>query len=431
MNQREKGDSIDRCFKCGNLQKNKNLRENVPYEKSFEYYAKTNDKEYLLKEFSNKNIKEPCNIYKGNNDKLIWNCLKCNSEFCLSSNDRCGVKQLGCTFCNGHQVNETNCIATTHPEVSDLFKNKSDANRYSYGSTKSSVFKCKECGFESKKKISNVIKQGFNCPRCSDGISYPEKIMINVLNQIGVYYEKEKIFEWSKNVTSNSHKLSGTKRYDFYIPSIDTIIETHGEQHYKNGIGKPVEEEKQNDILKEKIALKNGIKKYIVVDCRESNVGFIKNNIFNSDMSNLFNLENIDWIKCHEFACKSLVKSVCDLWNDIGNTVIVADILNINSHTVVRYLKQGNILKWCNYNPKEELKKNGKNNGRKRNKIVIQLTLNGDFLKEWNSVTEAGDCLGINFKGISNVCRGKSHSSGGFKWIFKSEYKKFITEGGD
>ena len=73
-------------------------------------------------------------------------------------------------------------------------------------------------------------------------------------------------------------------------------METHGKQHYEDGFkgcgGRTLEEEQQNDKNKYELAIKNGIKQqnYIVIDCSKSDLEFIKNNIINSRLNELFNL---------------------------------------------------------------------------------------------------------------------------------------------
>lgn len=60
------------------------------------------------------------------------------------------------------------------------------------------------------------------------------------------------------------------------------------------------------------------------------------------------------------------------------------------------------------------------NTGQKRR--VVQLTKNGEFIKEWKSMTCAGNELNIHNSNISFVCRGKGKTSGGFKWKYREDY---------
>ena len=52
---------------------------------------------------------------------------------------------------------------------------------------------------------------------------------------------------------------------------------------------------------------------------------------------------------------------------------------------------------------------------------VIQLTLDGEFVKEWECIRQANKI----FKGhISCCCRGKRNSAAGYKWVYKEDYLK-------
>lgn len=49
---------------------------------------------------------------------------------------------------------------------------------------------------------------------------------------------------------------------------------------------------------------------------------------------------------------------------------------------------------------------------------VIQRSLNGNFIKKWNSIKEASQALNIKYQGISRVCRHIRKSCGGFLWEY-------------
>ena len=52
----------------------------------------------------------------------------------------------------------------------------------------------------------------------------------------------------------------------------------------------------------------------------------------------------------------------------------------------------------------------------KLSKKVLQFTLDGEFVREWCSISEVERKLGI--KHISDCCQGKRKSAGGFKWCY-------------
>lgn len=59
---------------------------------------------------------------------------------------------------------------------------------------------------------------------------------------------------------------------------------------------------------------------------------------------------------------------------------------------------------------------------KKKSKPVIQLSLDGKFIKEWIGASQAMKELGIDKASIGRVCQGKKKSAGGFKWSYKEIY---------
>lgn len=54
---------------------------------------------------------------------------------------------------------------------------------------------------------------------------------------------------------------------------------------------------------------------------------------------------------------------------------------------------------------------------------VVQLTLDGEFIAEHPSATEAQKALGCVRSHIASVCKGKRSSTFGFKWMYKTDYE--------
>lgn len=331
--------------------------------------------------------------------------------------------------------NSKDCIAKSHPEIFNLLEVKEEGYKFTYGSKQKTSFICPNCKHSDVKIIKNVVKQGFSCAKCSDGVSYPEKFMFNFLTQLEVFFKKEEVFSWSENVLNlGSPELSGKKRYDFYIPSLNCIIETNGEQHYTRGFKtarkKTVEMEQENDTLKCNLAIRNGIHKYIVVDCRKSELEYIRKSIEESELAIVFDISNIDWSKCHQYACGTLIKEVCSYWNDGMKAIAISNEVKLHKSTIINYLKQGAAIGWCDYDPNQEMKNGGTITGKetkeKTQKKVIQLSLDYEFIKQWDGITEAENKLNIN--NITSNCKGRRQSAGGYKWMYKEDYRKYIGE---
>lgn len=265
------------------------------------------------------------------------------------------LEKTKCQCCVGKVVVEgINDIPTTHPHLVEYFQGGYDeAKKYSHGSCKKVGVICPFCGTKKSKKIgvnSIVGNNGIGC-NCKDGVSYPEKFMSKLLSVVEV-----------EHVTQYSPLWANEKFYDFYIPALNAIIEVHGQQHYLTQENRPpswrtYEEEHENDLLKFDLSVINGIEYYIVLDCRKSELEWIKNSIMSSKLPKLlgFKEEDIDWLKCEEYTKTNKVKEICKSYMAKGkpSPQDLARFYNTNQQTINQYLKDGTRLGWCDYDPKE------------------------------------------------------------------------------
>ena len=53
---------------------------------------------------------------------------------------------------------------------------------------------------------------------------------------------------------------------------------------------------------------------------------------------------------------------------------------------------------------------------------IVQLTLDGQFIRKWSCAAEVKRELGINHGNIISCCKGKLKSAGGYKWMYASEF---------
>lgn len=317
----------------------------------------------------------------------------------------------GCSCCNGNKtvIKGINDIATTHPQLSKYFVNIEDAYKYSYGSGKKVLLKCLDCGTEKEMKISNLNNKGFCCSKCSDKISYPNKAMFNILEQSDIDFETEYNPDWIK-----------PRRYDFYISSINKIIEMDGAFHSNDNSrnNQTAEESKLIDDYKDEQAKLHGIE-VIRVDCDykdRDRLEYIKIKIVqNNKLNELFDFSKIDWNKVEEFACSNLVKIACKYKKD-NPKLITSEIGKLmggySKSTVISWLKTGNSLNWCDYNPKLE--------SEKLQKSIICIE-NGII---FNSINECArkslEIFGVKLlnSNISMVCNGKRKSTKGYSFKF-------------
>ena len=363
--------------------------------------------------------------YKTSTNNLDFKCPK-GHEFEISWNNlRSGCRCPYC--CNKKVLQGYNDILTTNPWMINLGMSIEDAKTHTCGSGDKIIVACPNCGREKRIQILEMYYYKTIRCLCGDGVSYPEKFIISLLDQLGIEYEREQNFNWSNN-----------RRYDFYFKLNDKkyIIECHGQQHFNDNTfefkgGRTLEEEQKNDEYKKKLALSNGIDGYIILDCRKSELNWIKNNILDSELNNLFDLSNIDWLKCEEFTLSNRIKEICDYWNNKEEWETTKDLANkfkLDRHTIIKHLKNGKRLGWCEYDSEEEIKKGVRSQG----KPVIILKNNiclGVFKSAGELARRSKELFNIELN-HSSICRynneGKVHKGFTFKYITKEEYIQYL-----
>lgn len=291
-----------------------------------------------------------------------YNCVKDGYESSIREDHL--AKNHGCPVCANRAVLKGyNDIATVRPDMAELFCDKDEPFVYSPYSNKFTYFICPRCGNKIYALINSVALRGLACKKCSDGISYPNKFMFGLMEQISALhlkqgkqfqFEPEKKFEWSMNYHHENKSLSGKKIYDMYIPEYNIIIEAHGDYHYKDAFSsirnaRSFEEVVENDDIKRTLAISNGIQEthYIVLDCSKSNMEHIKNSVMTSNLPELlgFTEDDISWEECNKFATSSRVYEACTHWNNgIKNYKELASIMTMSRDTIRKYIKRGKEL---------------------------------------------------------------------------------------
>lgn len=239
-------------------------------------------------------------------------------------------------------------IIDTNPEMIQYFVDKDDALKYSNQSNIRIDVYCPFCGHKKTQIIANLYKFGFSCPRCSDGVSYPNKLMFNILQQLGVKFKNEITkrdcgFEWVNEY-----------RYDFYFEKNNQryFIEMDGHFHKINRMDS-IEKIIHADKIKDLLAYQHGIE-VIRIDCcypnEKNKLYFIKNNIVSSKLSEILSLDFIDWSAANKFAITSNIKIAAEHWNDGYTIKQIASKIGVSEDSITNYLKRAAGLSMCSYN---------------------------------------------------------------------------------
>jgi hypothetical protein len=115
----------------------------------------------------------------------------------------------------------------------------------------------------------------------------------------------------------------------------------------------------------------------------------------------------------------------------IFNSITEADENTLSSMSMIVPIckKQGNNKisfghTWCYLKDLKERQRELKENPIKifyEHKKIIQLSLKGEFIKEWDTATSAANSLKLHNTSIRNVLIGESKSSGGFYWCYPED----------
>lgn len=275
---------------------------------------------------------------QGRIKKYLCQCQKCHG---MVEHEEKDIRN--CIYCANKKVlTGFNDINTTHPELVKYFENPEDAKTvYAKASRVYVNLRCPTCGFKRKMHASALTSSGkMHCPRCSSSNSYPNKLGLAVLLQLPI-----------ENLeTEFSPSWAGNYRYDFsfYHQNIHYLMEMDGSFHYDKSKFKPLEEIQEIDRAKNRLASENNCT-LIRIECKKSNIEYIRKNMESSLIGEIFDLATVDWIKCERECSKNSIKQIADYYNKTNSIEQTADHFYMCEQTAITYLKRAATLGWCNY----------------------------------------------------------------------------------
>lgn len=357
---------------------------------------KLTNEEYALRlMIKNPNI-EALEEYKTNGKKIWHKCKVCGYRWKVRPSTL--LLGCGCPVCAtppkaiGPAPEYKNSIwASKYKEYFSQYMIEEQMKTIMPNSGKKINIICPDCGNIKSISPNTLLSYGLGC-RCGDGVSFPNKFVYNVLMQLNINVVTEYIPSWNKHI-----------KYDDYLTDYNIIIENHGAQHYRQSnfsklSGKTLQEEQDNDTYKKNIALKNNINDYIIIDCRYSDMTYIKNSIMHSSLPQILNFsqDDIDWKAAEKYACCNLIKVSADLYKRGESLKDIASKLNKSVNCIWSYIKKAETLGWCVY----------KNNIRNKGVYCIEYNILFD------SLSSASQLTGISYTCINNNLTGRSKSAG-------------------
>lgn len=325
-------------------------------------------------------------------------------------------------------------IIDTHPELVEYFVNIEDTYKYSAHSGKKVEMICPICGTVKEQIIEHLTDRGFSCPVCSDGISWPEKFMYNILKQIGITFKKE-----ITNQT-NGFEWVDKYKYDFYFEKDDKkyFIEMDGGFHFADTF-RLYKQSLIVDLKKDNLAKNHGVN-MIRINCDYKDVSqrfqFVKNSIVSSKLASMFHLSNINWDGAGQYAVNSYIVQTAKMWNDgICNKQQIAKNLGVSCDAVKKYLLAASEIGMCNYS-KEFDKSIWINNLKECNSKPVMLFKDNIPINVFLSASELDrQSVGLYGKRImkqhaGEVCRGDRKQTCGYtmKYITREEYEQLLPQ---
>lgn len=119
----------------------------------------------------------------------------------------------------------------------------------------------------------------------------------------------------------------------------------------------------------------------------------------------------------------------CDKTKLIEKEHYWATVLRTHDNEYGYNLKPTNVVGNPGHSPEtiEKIRRGNSKPNPKLARSIIQFSINGEYIKEWESITTACIALKLHTSPVINACKGTKFSSGGFVWRYKNDYNGEIV----
>ena len=328
-----------------------------------------------------------------NNKAYVIMCTECNNKF-EDEESEVTLKKV-CPYCNNTKIKEGfNDVMTTHSWIAEYVVNKEELTKYSYGSLKSVVTQCPNCLKATNKKIIDLVTYGLRCSCNKTSIGEQTFEACLIVNKIN--YEREYIIDDSK------------RRFDFFLPESNTIVEIHGSQHYKqvHNWGN-IEEIKRNDAGKKNLVLSKGFK-YVCLDWSSGN----PKKLIDQAFKEIPEIKTIDVSGKIEIIPR--INQIVKLWEERPYDMSYIETkMKIKATTRKKLLRQARELELINYDSKYAMTKGN-----------IRWIVNLNERKAFEGTAKLKEYFCVDLKSVYGNCRNNR----GENTTFKSAGKHPITK---
>ena len=123
-----------------------------------------------------------------------------------------------------------------------------------------------------------------------------------------------------------------------------------GEQHYHETNWGRFEYQIKRDQEKATLIQNQGIR-LVEIECKSTDYFYMKKQILNSYLKDIFDLSQIDWNKIVSTCSKNYLKIVSDYYKDGLSTTEIGKKMDFDRHTIQRMLMDASEMGWVQYNP--------------------------------------------------------------------------------
>lgn len=270
--------------------------------------------------------------YINSTTKVIINCPNHGSFNIRPANLLHGQ---GCSKCSGvYRKNTIDFINESNIVHNGLY-NYDDVN-YLNNRTKVKIFCNKHGIFE---QIPKDHLNGSGCNLCK--VSKGEMSIVNLLDILGIRYERNKIFDSCKGINN------GNLPFDFYINDIDLLIEYDGRQHFEPVIAFGGKESFDKQVINDDIRNRWCLNNNIEILRLSYNDGLYKSKLI-SVLSKKYNYDFSRYIETYNTIYEYLRKTGKTIKNNYIENGLSCDFLIQDCNIAIRLIgfkSDNNILK--------------------------------------------------------------------------------------
>ncbi|MDE7182465.1 MAG: DUF2726 domain-containing protein [Clostridia bacterium] len=387
----------------------------------------------------------PDHLTIASNKSVNWVCSKCGFKWQAKIGNR-AILGRGCPCCaNAIAVSGVNDLATTHPELAKEWDYEKNINlipqKVTHGSGKKVYWLCPK-GHSYQATVLHRTS-GTNCPICNSGrqTSFAEQAFLFYIKKI-----------YPDTISRYTEIFDNRMELDIYIPSIKIAVEYDGAFWHKNN--------RKREEFKYKICQQNGIKLVRIKESDDMRCDGVADRIYHADnldnkrilngliinflrdlemwtMSRFLHPIDVDVFR-DEFiirkymtemkrgSLKELRPDLAQEWCYEKNGDLLPSMFTLGSYQKVWWKCSacGNVWRTsighrvkgtgCNVC----YRKNNRGTNHVGSKRIYQYSVDGNFIKVWDCISEASKELNINSSNISMCAYHQRDKAGGYRWEY-------------